>query len=324
MSNPKPVSFRSLQDDKVVKRADSQKAKVQDFHIVEGFNGRFKTLDYLAKVDELAQKIKNGLQVGPVEVAPAAGGVEVVDGHTRILAHKQLFEAGEHPDTDKNGELWLEFFPTKAKTLLEKYARIVETQDNRKLDSLELAFNYTRMRDEPVSRGLKPLTMEEIAKIVRKTRAHVEQMLKLETADNELKSMVMRGEVTSTIAVELVRQHGSDATDVARSELKNAQSMGKKKITAATLSAKKPPRHILEEIATHYEEIAKAWTKEDRVKLVEYQKGISADESVTVQMPVGRVLALQMAFEELQRIKDDLESKRKIQEQKETQEEAEV
>ena len=161
--------------------------------------------------------------------------------------------------------------------------------------------------------------MEQIAKLVGKTRAHVEQMLKLETADPEMRGMVSRGEVSTTIAVNIIREHGDEATAVAQAELKTAQSMGKKKITSATMSVKKPPRHILEEIAEHYKVVASSWSKEDRVKLVEYQKGIIDTGTLTV--PVASMLAMQLAFEELQRITDELLEKQRLSEEKASQQE---
>lgn len=320
------VSFRKLEEKGFVKRADGLKAKIQDIHITEGFNARFDTPEYRQSVNELADLIADGLQVPPLECEGIESGVGVIDGHTRTLAHLKLWNEKRHPDAKANKEgtleLWIPFFPTRAVTQLEKWARIEQTQDNRKLSGFEMAFNYTRMRDEPLERGEEPLTMEQIAKLVGKTRAHVEQMLKLETADDEMREMVSRGEVSTTIAVNIIREHGGEATAVAQAELKTAQSMGKKKITSATMSVKKPPRHILEEIASHYELVAKGWSKEDRVKLVEYQKGIIDGGTLTV--PVSSMLAMQLAFEELQRITVDLMEKQRLSEEKASQQEAEV
>lgn len=330
MSLPtKSVTFNQLQDLKLVKRADSQKALIQNIHILDDFNARIMTEAYKQSIIDLAEKITNGLQVAPLECAPGPNGPEVVDGHTRYCAHLLALKAGTHPDAKLNKEnqeveLWLEFFPTKAKTMFERRARIYQTQDNRKLEGPELGKNYFDMMQETiVVDGVeKKPTMEHVAQQIGMTRAHVEQMLKLHDAPDEVKDQIMAGEISSSIVVTILRQHGENATEVIAEEIDKAKSLGKKKVTAATMSTPKPPRKLLEEIVGYYGEINSGLSKDDRETLVKYQKGTITEGTVT--LPVGRLLAISLAFEELQRINEEIAVKTRELENRKKQVEAEV
>lgn len=329
MSQPvKPVTFNQLQESKLVKRSDAQKALIQNIHVLDGFNGRTFTDAYKQSIRELADKIANGLQVAPLECAPGINGPEVVDGHTRYLGHYLCFQEGNHPDAKRNKEgeleLWLEFFPTKAKNMFERKARIYQTQDNRKLEGPELGKVYADMMAETVIiDGVeKRVTMEMVASTIGMTRAHVEQMLKLHDAPPEVKEQIMAGDISSSIVVTILRQHGENAPAVIAEEIDKAKGMGKKKVTAATMSTPKPPRKLLEEIAKYYGDISKALSLEDKETLVKYQKGVITEGTVT--LPVSSLLAMSLAHEELQRIEDEIAVKTRELENRQNQLEAQL
>lgn len=309
----KPVTFNQLQEKKLVKRADSQKALIQNIHILDGFNARVFTEAYKESIEQLAQRISEGLQVAPLECAPGPNGPEVVDGHTRYCGHLLAFKMGIHPDAKANKEgvmeLWLDFFPTKAKNMFERKARIYDTQNNRKLEGPELGKTYFDMMQETlIVEGVeKRVTMEMVAQQIGMTRAHVEQMLLLHSAPEPVKKQIMDKEISSTLAVTMIRQHGEEASAVISEEIDKAKSMGKSKVTAATMSVPKPPRRLLEEIVGYYGEINSALSNEDKQTLVKYQKGMITEGVVTV--PVGRLLAISLAFEELERIEAEIKVK---------------
>lgn len=327
-SSTKPVTFNQLQDSKLVKRFDAQKALIQNIHVLEGFNARTFTEAYKQSIIDLAEKISNGLQVAPLECAPGVNGPEVVDGHTRYCGHLLSFKNGTHPDAKANKEgvmeLWLEFFPTKAKNMFERKLRIYETQNNRKLEGPELGKTYADMMSEPVIvDGIeKKPTMEMIAKAIGMTRAHVEQMLKLHEAPPEVKEQIMAGEISSSIVVTMLRQHGDNAPAAITEEIEKAKGLGKKKVTAATMSVPKPPRKLLEEIVGYYGDISKGLSTDDRETLVKYQKGMIAEGTISV--PVGRLLAMSLAHEELTRIEQGIAEKLREIENRQKQIEADV
>lgn len=324
----KPVTFNQLQELKLVRRADSQKALIQNIHILEDFNARILTPEYKASIEQLAQRISEGLQVAPLECGPGPNGPEVVDGHTRYCGHLLAFKMGIHPDAKANKEgdmeLWLDFFPTKAKNMFERKARIYDTQNNRKLEGPELGKNYYDMMQETlVIDGVeKRVTMEVVAKQIGMTRAHVEQMLLLHHAPDPVKEQIMKKEISSTLVVTMLRQHGEGAADAISEEIDKAKSMGKTKVTAATMSVPKPPRRLLEEIVGYYGDINKALSSDDKQTLVKYQKGLITEG--TVNVPVGRLLAISLAFEELERINEEIAAKTAELENRKKQIEAEV
>lgn len=331
MSLPtKAPTFNWLQEQKIVKRADSQKALIQNIHILDGFNARFDTQVYKDSILGLASKILAGLQVGPLECAPGVNGPEVVDGHTRYMAHHFLHKQGIHPDAKKSkidgepDELWLDFFPSKAKTMFERRKRIAETQDNRKLEGPEMGSLYRAMMQDVVEvDGVAvKVTMEMIAKEMGKTRAHVEQMLKLDAVPDEVKASIMTGEISSSTVVELARAHGDNVAAVVADEIDKAKGMGKSKVTKATMSTPKPPRKLLEEITTYCGEIVSGLSQGDKETLVKYQKGTISEG--TVSMPVGRLLAMSLALEELERLNDEIAAKLRESENKKKQTEADV
>lgn len=219
-------TFNQLVADKTVKRADSMRARLQDIRIEDGFNWRDDGEDLEAYVRELADSIIKG------DILPDVwldADLVVREGHCRINAYRlaeQTNPGAMDRYRDKEGVIWLPFKPFSG-TELEANALVVKSQDNRKLSPIELAKGYRRMSEMGASN-------DDIAKLVNKSRGHVDQMLLLASAPTAVHEAVSNGEIAATEAVKLVREHRENSAEVL-AERKEAQQG---KVTAKSATPK--------------------------------------------------------------------------------------
>lgn len=222
MSNNFTLRRLSTQGD--AKKVDLYRIRHADLVIVDGFNARMKTPELRAHIDAMKSFLLTGGSMPPIEVwvNPETGATEVVEGHCRTTAYGELIAANA---SDVNGEKISEWIDVQAfkGTPAQRKARIVTSNNQLPLSSLELGAVYKSMRDE---HGMKPA---EIAAEVCKSRAHVDQMLLLIDAPAEVHEAINSGEIAPTEAVKLVREHGQDSG----SELESRkEAAGGKKVTA--------------------------------------------------------------------------------------------
>jgi ParB-like chromosome segregation protein Spo0J len=215
------ATFNQLVNEKTLKRADAMKARLSDLKEKDGFNWRHEGEDLAQSIRTLADFIVGGGKLPDVEVTT---DLELVDGHRRIRAYRLVeTESPEFLDhlRDKEGTVWVGVKPFEGGEL-ERNARVLTSNEGRKLTSLELAEGYQRMRDLGASN-------EQIAKLVNKTRGHVDQMFVLDSAPEPVKEAIKQGEISATEAVKLVRDHKEGSTEELASR---KQAAGEKKVTA--------------------------------------------------------------------------------------------
>lgn len=226
-------SFKQMIKDGEIKRADAMKVRIEDIHEEIGFNLRREGEDLEQSISELAAFIIQGGQLPPLEVRPRAeGGVYVVDGHRRRRAYLKA-EADGASVRDGNGELWISVVAFTGNDA-ERVARVITSQEGRKLSPLELAEGYKRL-------AAFNWTPEQIAQKVGKTRQHVDQMLTLANANTDVQQLVAAGSVAAATAVGVVREHGDNAGNVLSNELDKAKANGKNKVTQGTMKPWSPP-----------------------------------------------------------------------------------
>lgn len=230
------TTFKQLMKEGVLKRADSHKVRLQDIVVAEGFNKRDDGDRLQQHIRALADFIKGGGQLPPLEVKPLEGGkVQAVDGHCRRAAYElALAEGADLRSAD--GEVWLAVVPFNGDAAACT-ARIATSNEGLKLTTLELARVYRTLRDE---HGKGP---EEIAALVGKTRQHVDQVLHLADAPEAVKQMVADGTVSATEAMKVARAHGENATEVLNQA---AAQAGGKKVTAKALKPWTPPAKVVQ------------------------------------------------------------------------------
>ncbi|MCU7645619.1 ParB/RepB/Spo0J family partition protein [Pseudomonas piscis] len=248
-------SFKQMIKDGDLKRADAMKARLEDLHEEPGFNLRAEGEELEESINALAEFIFAGGQIPALEVRPRAeGGMWVVDGHRRRRAYLKLDQAGRLPripskDNPERLEAWISIVPFEGNDA-ERVARVITSQEGKKLSPLELADGYKRL----IAFGWTP---DQIAKKVGKTRQHVEQVMTLGNANTDVQQLVASGQVSATTAVQVVRQHGEEAGKVLGGELQKAKATGKSKVTAGSMRGPTTPRQRLEAIRTAAQELIK-------------------------------------------------------------------
>lgn len=292
MSNPTAApSFRTLESAKVIKRADAYKVRYSDLVIDPTFNKRKPGPRLQAHIQALFEFIMGGGKVPDLEVHPTDDmKLEVVDGHCRHAAIGLAINAENPPPHlfDKAGEVWISVKNFEG-TPAQRKARQQTSNEGLKLDPLEAAALYKDMRDVD---GLGP---EDIAKEVRKTRQHVDQMLHLADAPAEVQQMVADGKVSATEAIKIARKHGADATEV----LGQAAGQAAGKVTAKQLAPWKPPAKLVAPMVGTVTGLAGAITNETRETLLEIERQGKLDaKQVTVKLPAAVLFQLlDQAFE---------------------------
>jgi ParB-like chromosome segregation protein Spo0J len=270
-----------------LKRADALKAKLEDLHVEPGFNWRDEGADLEQSINQLAAFIADGGQIPDLEVRPRAdGGVYIVDGHRRHRALLQLAAAGHPlPDfADKTGQVWV---PVKAFTgsEAERMARVMTSQEGRPLTPVEIAKGYLRMHKQL---GLLP---DAIAKLVHKTRQHVDQMLILAKAGADVHALVAAGDVSATMAVEVARKNGDQAAELLKQAADKAKAAGKKKATAASAKPWAPKKALVADLVDTLDYVHSAVGLQVRTKLIQLEKAGKL-ENGKVEVPAGALWEL--------------------------------
>lgn len=286
-------SFKQMIADKEIKRADAMKIQLRDIHEEPGFNLRDQDgldpegVSFWEGVNALADYIAAGGPIPDLEVRPRdEGGVWVVDGHRRRLALLALQEHGLIP-----ADYWV---PVKAftGTDAERVARVITSQEGRRLTDLEMALGCKRLAGFGWS-------TDQIARGIAKTRQRVEQLLVLAGADEGVQEMVKSGAVSGSMAVELVRKHGDEAAEVMGQELEKAQAQGKARVTKGTMKGPAVPRTLLEDLHGETTKLHQALSNDDHATIEAFHLG--SIEGGTIAVPVERLLNLTLILEEAQR-----------------------
>ncbi len=223
-------SFRQMTNEGTIKRADAEKIQFKDIHVEPGFNvpGRTDTDD--EDDQSLYEHIASGGVYPQLEVRPRdGGGVYVVDGHRR---HKQIgraIDAGRlRPD--KDGLYWVRVRQFEGNDV-KRVARLATSQEGKALTPIGLCHVYSTLR------GMG-LGLDDIAAEVKRKPVHVKRILLLADSNHDVHQMVASGQVSATIAIKEVQRNGEKAGPALKVAHDKAKAMGKKKITAATLSSK--------------------------------------------------------------------------------------
>lgn len=292
-------SFKQMVKDGEIKRADAMKVLLSDIHEEPGFNLRREGEDLQQSIDALCEFILDGGQLPPLEVRPREeGGVWLVDGHRRSRALRQAVELG-YPAADEDGKLWVHVVAFTGNDA-DRVARVITSQEGRKLEPLELAEGYKRL----ASFGWDA---ERIAKKVGKTRQHVDQMLTLGNANTDVQRMVAEGTVAAATAVELVREHGEGAGKVLAGELEKAKAAGKAKVTAGTMKGATVPRNLLDDLHEATTRLHSSLPMDDRLQIERFHKGEIYEGSIPI--PLEHLMHLHLILEEAQRVLADKELK---------------
>jgi ParB-like chromosome segregation protein Spo0J len=192
--------------------------------VEEGFNARPLNKDHVA---EMSLALRNGAVFPPLEVRVEDGHIIVVDGHHR---HAAALDAIEHGVDIKSLDC-RHFRGNDA----DRVAHMISSAGGLPLTPLQLGIQYRKLIGFSWSE-------KQVADRVGKTLQHVKDMVLLAEANSDVHKAVNAGEVSGSVAVVLVKQHGSKAGQVIREGLEEAQASGKTKVTAGVLAKQRAAR----------------------------------------------------------------------------------
>lgn len=225
-------SSRQLLADGHAKRADLVKVLHNHIHIELGFNAPESAEEFKARVRAMADHLKEGGRLPPIEVRDRdEGGVYVVDGHGRHAAYALADKEGVSIRDPKDGMLYMLTMPFTGNDA-DRVLRTITSAEGRTLTPLQLADRYKRLQAFGWSAA-------DIARKVGKTSQHVGQVLALGNANTDVQQMVQAGETSATEAVKAVKKHKEKAGAVLKEQLVAAKKAGKTKVTSAVVNADK-------------------------------------------------------------------------------------
>jgi ParB/RepB/Spo0J family partition protein len=168
------------------------------FNKIDVVFGRNPRLDY-GDIDELASSIKeSGLHRPLVVQETSEGNYLLVDGERRYQALTILKEQG-HPIKDVLAKICPEEM-----TEVEILFTILITNDGKPFLPIEESTAYKRLQDEKVP-------VSEMSRRTGKKVHHVNNVLSLLNASEDLKEMINKKEIPPSLAVDIVKKAKGDA-----------------------------------------------------------------------------------------------------------------
>lgn len=278
------TTFKQMIKDGTIKRADAMKVSLKDIHEEPGFNLRIEGEDLEASIDALAEHIKQGGQIPPLEVRPRAdGGVWIVDGHRRARAIARALDAGA-PLADAEGVVWVAVVAFNGNDA-DRVARVITSAEGRMLSPLETAMGYKRLQAFGWDNT-------RIAQAVGRTSNHVHQLLILANANSDVHELVGAGKVSATLAIDAVRKHGEKAGAFLSGQVNKAKDGGKGKATAGTVNGKALPKKVVTTLVDSVDAFMEAQPAALRLELAQFENhGVKPGER-KVHVDVAALLEL--------------------------------
>jgi ParB family chromosome partitioning protein len=276
MTHP-PASFKTMINDKTIKRADAMKIEYSRIYVVPDFNLRELDEQYEAEIQDLLAHILAGGLLPPLEVVAMAdgSGVELVDGHRRFDAMGRAIAQGFPIN-------WVSIVAFQGNKI-DRMARVYTSNKNSQLRPLEAARGFKRFRGAG-------LDSAEIAAIVHFSRTHVENYLVLADAERDVQELVRSSQVAAEVAIEAVRKLGAKAGEFLAGKVGQAKAAGKAKVTASTIHGRALPRKVVSPLISGVDAFIKGLDANQRATLLDVQEGRVASGTITI--PTAALLEL--------------------------------
>lgn len=287
MTHP-PASFKTMINDKTIKRADAVKIAYGRIRVKVGFNLRDLDEEYEAGIEDLTAYIMSGGILPPLEVValPDGSGVELVDGHRRYDALGRAIERGMPIE-------WVSIVAFQGNEV-DRQARIYTSYRNAPLRPLEAARGFKRFRGAG-------LDSAEIAAIVHCSRTHVENYLVLADAERDVQELVRSCQVAADVAIEAVRKMGAKAGEFLADKVGQVKAAGRAKVTASTIHGRALPRKVVTPLISGVDTFIKGLDANQRATLVDIQEGRVATETITI--PTATLLELFQAHSAVETVR---------------------
>lgn len=298
-------SFNDLLKDGSAKRADSGiKLKIYELYDEPGFNPAGRTDQDDADDESLYQHIIGGGKFPDLEVRPReSGGAWTVDGHRRKKNILRAIDAGLYPADPKDGEYWVgikQFIGND----IDRVVRIATSNEGKKLTPLQLSEVYKRL-------VAFDLTHDDIAKRMNKTRAHVDQILILGSANHDVQAMVRAGSVSATTAIKATREHKEGAGAVLGAAMTEAVATGKARVTASTMTPWSPPAKLTTPMIANAARLVGHIPADVRARWSNAASAQDPDEIVTVEISAHALGHLLRNLGEIDERRDAAEAKKR-------------
>ncbi|MFT4118724.1 ParB/RepB/Spo0J family partition protein [Bradyrhizobium sp.] len=287
------ASFKSMQRDGVVKRADARRMRWEDLHIEPGFNPEGRTDVDSEDNQSLLNHIMNGGMLPALEVRPREdGGAWIVEGHRRWTMIGVADKAGA-PLRDRDGELWIDIVPFEGNDI-ERHYRVVTSAERLELTPLQLAEQFAKLSRfkqtaSDIAERLKP----------KRTRQHVERLLILASGNHDVKELVKSGAVSAEVAIDAIRKHGEQAGEFLSAKHVEAKAQGKSKVTAGVVNGKALPKKVVQSIVEELDVFMGALPNSARERLASIEDAVKRGdlpEGQEVSVPASALLSLVAEF----------------------------
>lgn len=207
--------------------------------IIPGFNTRIRTPAYEARVEWLTNSI---MENGFYQNCPLTGFVAREDGKDVIYltgGHRRHEAAGRAIKLGAPIEALPMVMKPKGTSMIDLSIELDTENESDPLTPMEKAINIKRL----IGYGLDEAT---IAKRLGYTSKYVSDLLTLVAAPKVVQDMIALGQVSSTLALHTLNEHGSQAANVLKEAIKEAEATGKTKATGKHVkkatAASKPPK----------------------------------------------------------------------------------
>jgi ParB family chromosome partitioning protein len=209
---------------------------VDQLRVLPGFNVRVReTDDYRQHVENLKQSIRengfyqNKALAGFVGKEGDDDVIYVTDGHTRLEAVQEMNAEALSPEEEIAG-LPVILKPADA-TMADLTIALVQDNSGRPLTPYEMGVVVQRLQG--MKDGDQPLyTKSDIAKRLSITERYIDDLSVLVSAPAKVRDAVLRGSVSSTLAIQELRKNPKKAEERIVAAVAKATSQGKKKATA--------------------------------------------------------------------------------------------
>ncbi|WP_441227984.1 ParB/RepB/Spo0J family partition protein [Tardiphaga sp. 20_F10_N6_6] len=279
------TSFKQLYQDGDIKKKDIFRMPYSLLKVQPGFNPRdLSKPETQAKIQGIKESIKAGAFIPPLLVRVVDGHGVITDGECRFTAYGLAIAEGceiemvdVQPDTGNDAD---------------RVATAITTSQGEALTPLETALAYKRL----AAFNWEP---DQIAARVGKTRTHVDGLLILGNANNDVHQLVREGVVAAHVAIDVVRKHGENAGQVLRGEADKAKAAGKKKVTAGTIKGAKLPQQVVQGIVEELDVFMGALPAQARERLAGIEDAVKRGqlpEGQEVSVPASALLSLMSEF----------------------------
>lgn len=280
------ASFKSLASEGKIKKGDKFRAHINDIHEEPGFNLRSEGSDLQEHIESMCASFMAGVSLPPMEVRVSDDGrLIVVDGHCRRRAILLAISRGAEVD-------YVDVLPFFGNDV-DRVTKMIASSQGMALKPLERSLGYKRL----INFGWDE---EKIASHVGMTKVHVEQLLILANANNDVHQFVADGKIAAHTAIEIVRKHGEAAGAFILAQLEHATGKGKSRVTDGTIKGKALPRKVVSHVIDSVKFFASRISPDVSVVASRYRDMQPEElDGKTVEIDAASLVALMKAKEAL-------------------------